>query len=190
MASIATEIEKTGQYTPYIEVGNYYIFDSNFTGGEVNANEPMILAHVLPHVKNPVTEFPIARGFVTLMGWLGLNRQPADGEFYLNPIFGGFSFLFGSDWVQGPLVVVRLFNFHDQSLTPSSTPSFKPSISSYSTYSPSSSSSSSSYSNSYGNSFTSSSCIGSTSGGCERQRQDRMKALGLTVSIIQETILF
>lgn len=107
VATIATQIEKTGQYTPYTDVGNYYIFDSNFTGGEASSNEPMILAHVLSHVRNPVAEFPIARRFVNLMGWLGLNRQPADDEFYLNPLFGDFSFLFGSNWVQGPLIVVR-----------------------------------------------------------------------------------
>lgn len=107
VATVAKGIEKTGQYTPYTDVGNYYIFGTNFTGGEADSNEPMILVHVLSHVKNPVAEFPIARKFVKLVDMFGLHRQPADSEVYMHPLFNDFSFLFGSNWVQGPPIIVH-----------------------------------------------------------------------------------
>ncbi len=137
----------------------------------------MILVHVLSQVKNPNSELSTANRVINLWESLGLNVQPKESA-YEHPLVGKLSFLFGRDWV-GAEQLVYIEPEHEQALPSSyrSTPSY-----SSSSYSPTYSSSSSSYPY-YTTSSTSSSYRR------EKDRQDRMKAVGLAVSIVQETPL-
>jgi hypothetical protein len=64
--SVQPEGERRGLYSPFTEVGNYYVFNSAFRGeGDAKA-EPMILAHVLSQVSNPNSDFPIALYIINL----------------------------------------------------------------------------------------------------------------------------
>lgn len=152
----------------------------------------MILVHVLSQVKNPNSELSTANRVINLWESLGLNVQPKESA-YEHPLVGKLSFLFGRDWV-GAEQLVYIEPEHEQALPSSyrSTPSYSSSSSS-SSYSYHPSYSSSSYSPTYSSSsssypyYTSSST--SSSYRREKERQDRMKAMGLAVSIVQETPL-
>jgi hypothetical protein len=124
----------------------------------------MILANVLSQVANPNSELKVAKAFINLWETFNLNNQPSDEERYTHPLLSTYSFLFGLNWIHAQQAVKYQIT-HDQS------------------------SSSSSYVSSIFSS-SSTSCYGSSSYSCEQNRRDKMKALGLSVSVIQEVVLF
>jgi hypothetical protein len=75
---VQPEGERRGLYSPFTEVGNYYIFSSAFRGEGNAKTEPMILAHVLFQVTNPNFEFGVAKAFVHFWGKLGWNEHHLD----------------------------------------------------------------------------------------------------------------
>lgn len=56
VSSTAAHEERKGLYTPFTDIGNYYIFHDLFDPTKFDEKvDPMILVHVLSHVKNPIS---------------------------------------------------------------------------------------------------------------------------------------
>lgn len=70
--------EKQGLYSPFTEVGNYYIFSNAFDASSYSNTDPMILVHSLSQVIDPIAEFGIAKRIVEFGLHLGWDKQPAD----------------------------------------------------------------------------------------------------------------
>ena len=70
--------EKRGLYSPFTGVGNYYIFSNAFDAKSYSNTDQMILVHSLSQVKDPISEFGIAKQVVEFGLHLGWDKQPTD----------------------------------------------------------------------------------------------------------------
>ena len=96
--SVGNYTEKQGLYSPFTELGNYYIIHQEFDINKYDKNvePPMILVHVLSQITDPNSEFPLAAKFVNLAVMTGYNQQPTSNV-YVNPLVSSWSFIFGNN---------------------------------------------------------------------------------------------
>ena len=96
--SVGNYTEKQGLYSPFTELGNYYIIHQEFDINKYDKNvePPMILVHVLSQITDPNSEFPLATKFVNLAVLTGYNQQPTSNV-YVNPLVSSWSFIFGNN---------------------------------------------------------------------------------------------